>query len=785
MVGEPLALNGCAPTPLASYLKALGVLRLISSPANHVSGEAADPRARGWWEDERFNLRTTLNRDELLGFFLREYAPSPIIAPWNGRAGFLEGPEGEGGATSTRVGALLMDAIEKSTCRRLDRMRRTVGSLRKNSRLSQYNLLRARAKALKDESKRLGGNERKATDAETRRVEKQSQAVKSLLLPSLRAESDSYHVSYIDACYVLAADEAPAPLLGSGGNDGSRDFGVNFAAKLQELLNFETGAATDSAVAEIESAVFDVARRTGAHGSMGQFSPGQGGPNATTGYVGYNPLNAWDIVLAMEGALTFSGALTRRWGATGSSSGAFPFTFEPSSAGAGGLSPEDPNRPRGEVWTPLWCKPATFVEIAAIFAEGRLTLGRRTARTGLDAARSVARIGSSRGIAGFERYSIIQPDSKMPYQATPLGRFNKPDRPRRDLIDDLEAGDWLERARRLAGQRKTAPARARQAMRRLEDALFQMTTTNQAPEGARNALTALGGLVGWFATSPNARKDSKPPPLISSDWSREADDGSAEFRIAAALAGLGLPAPEHPGRTAPQSSANGGSEPAATSEPHQVGTPATGAGQARSDAAPPMAAHIAPLDEESFFYRGRLSTRRAWSDVDAPPAVVCGPGPLVSNMIAVLERRLVEAAIRGLEDKPLAGAAVARLADVAAFLSGDFDDARCAALLAGLVWARPAQLRSTHAHDGSSAVRSPTRRSSRCSHRMPPCKPPAPCLKARRCRFHRGWRHACAPAATASTGGRRTRPCIPPWPALAHPAWQRHSMPRARVRNGR
>ena len=41
MVGEPLPLHGCTPTPLASYLKALGVLRLISSPANHVSGEAA------------------------------------------------------------------------------------------------------------------------------------------------------------------------------------------------------------------------------------------------------------------------------------------------------------------------------------------------------------------------------------------------------------------------------------------------------------------------------------------------------------------------------------------------------------------------------------------------------------------------------------------------------------------------------------------------------------------------------------------------------------------------
>lgn len=711
MQGEPLPLNGCAPTPLASYLKALGVLRLISSPANHVSGRAADPHARGWWEDERFHLRTTLGRDGLLRFLLDEYAPSPIIAPWNGRAGFLEGDAGE---TSSRGGAVLMNAVEKSACRRLERMRRTVGALRRNSRLDEYNRLRAKAKALDEASKKLKGDDRKANAAEKSRVARQAQAVKSLLLPSLRSESDPHHVSYLDACYVLSADEAAAPLLGSGGNDGSRDFGVNFAERLQELFDFEDGGSTDRAAAEVESAVFDVGRRTEAHGSMGQFSPGQGGPNATTGYVGHNPLNAWDVVLAMEGTLAFAGALTRRWGAAGGSRGAFPFTFEPSSSGTGGLSSEDPNRPRGEVWTPLWPKPATFVELAAIFAEGRLTIGRRTARTGLDAARSVSRIGSSRGLSGFERYSIIQPDGKMPYQATPLGRFDTPDRPRRDLIGDLEAGDWLERARRLAGNRKTAPARARHVMRRLEDALFQMTTANRAPEGARNALTALGGFVGWLATNPNARKDSRPPPLISSGWIRQADDGSAEFRIAAALAGLGLPPPAPPGHAAPASAANDGASeanggddaPTASDAPPTPETPAPDAARDRSKggAAPPMAAHFAPLDEQRFVRRGRLVPRRAWSKGDPPPTVVWGAGDLVSNLIAVLERRLVEASIRGLEDKPLAGATAARLADVAAFLSGDFDDARCAALLAGLVWARPARPGSSGPQTGGVTI---------------------------------------------------------------------------------
>ncbi len=679
MTFESLTLDGCAPTPLASYLKGLGILRLISSDASHVSGRAADPDARGWWENESFHLTTKLSDEALIRFFLDDYAPSPIIAPWNGRAGFLEGETGE---TSNRGGAELMRAIQTSTSRRLENMQRTIGSLRQNDKLGEYNHLRAKTKALQEELKKLTGHQRIAKDEERKRVEKQSKRIKSLLLPTLRSETNSDHLSYIDACYVLSTDEVAAPLLGSGGNDGSRDFGVNFAEKLTELFDFEDGTPTERGGAELDAALFDSVQRLNASGSMGQFSPGQGGANATTGYTGHNPLNTWDVVLAMEGTIAFAGALTRRWGATGDTRAAFPFTFKPTGAGTGSLSSEDPNRPRGELWTPLWTKPATMSEIVAIFAEGRLTIGRRTAHTGLDAARSVRRIGLSRGISGFERYSIIQPDNKMPYQATPLGRFNVPDRPQSDLIEDLEAGGWLEHAQRLTGNKKTVPARARQAMRKLTDALFLMNDTNRASEGTRHALTALGGLVGWLATNPKVRQELKPPRLLSSDWIRMADDGSAEFRIAAALAGLGLPAAEH------------GESVVSEPIPEDENAPVTENGNTEPPAremlrASPMAVHFAPIDEKNFFYKQRLSAYRAWSSDAAPPTVVWGTGSLISNMIAVLERRLVDAAIRGLGDKPLAGAIPARLSDVAMFLSGDFDDERCAALLRGLVWAQP------------------------------------------------------------------------------------------------
>ncbi len=73
-------LTGCRPTPLAHYLKALGILRLVASDP--------DPNARGWWKDDVFHLATILDRDALESYLLNDYSPTPLLAPWNGGSGF-------------------------------------------------------------------------------------------------------------------------------------------------------------------------------------------------------------------------------------------------------------------------------------------------------------------------------------------------------------------------------------------------------------------------------------------------------------------------------------------------------------------------------------------------------------------------------------------------------------------------------------------------------------------------------------------------------------------------
>ena len=360
--------------------------------------------------------------------------------------------------------------------------------------------------------------------------------------------------------------------------------------------------------------------------------------------------------------------------------------MRPVGAGWGGVDAADENDARAEFWAPLWQRPARFREIDALLVEGRAVLNGRTARNGLDFARAVSSLGVSRGFSEFERYGFLMRAGKA-YLATPVGRRSAAPSLAARLVADLDAGGWLDRVRRV-GRNDGEPAMARNAVKQFEDALFALADTPSPAMRIQRALAALGEVCKWLAVSRKGREAvGAPPPALSRDWIRMADDGSSEFRVAAALAGLGLAPMER--RDDSKTETMSGNKDAADVG---VGAEDREAPRARSRPDLPMAAHFIPIDEDRFFDGQRLRAHRAWSSDEAPPVVVWGAGGLVSNMIAALERRLVEAAIRGLEDKPLAGAVPVRLADVGAFLSGDFDDTHCAALLAGMIWVRPAWL---------------------------------------------------------------------------------------------
>lgn len=600
-----IRLDGCRPTPLGTYLKALGVLRLVS--------EQADPDACGWWQDETFLLKTVLSADGLRMFFLEGYAPTPILAPWNGGSGFYPKDNTEA-----------IDAIAGGAAERFRYLRLAIHQMR--------NIL-----------------------ADEGLEERPEGAGKERLLSRLRAEADENLLAWMDAAVVLTGPGPKyPPLLGTGGNDGRLDFTNNFMARLLDVIDPQSGEPTGIAGALLNDALFAMPVAALEKAAIGQFAPGAaGGPNASTDFTGEALVNSWDFVLMLEGAVLFAAAAARRLEGIGGGQLAYPFTVRSTGSGSGNTSLSDEGSARAETWMPLWDRPAALVELRGLLGEGRVVIGRNTARDGLDFSRAVAKLGVERGITSFQRYAYLMRAGRA-YLATPLARVAVRRNPTADLIDQLEQGNWLRRFRTL-GRSRDQPARLTSLVRRLENGLFALSEgSGRKATAVQHALTVLGEVQRYLASSPKAREACRPVPVLGWEWVRAANDGSAEFRVAAALAGI-----------------------------H---------GKARNAEGPvlPMAIHFAPIASG----RGRI---RRW-DPETHHRVVWGTGSLHENLVQIMRRRLLEARSLDLDDLPLHGTATAPVAATSAWLAGDLADSRIADLLLGLSLTRiPQRLKGSSA----------------------------------------------------------------------------------------
>ncbi|MEA3559389.1 MAG: type I-U CRISPR-associated protein Csx17, partial [Candidatus Thermoplasmatota archaeon] len=174
-----IELKGCSPVPLAHYLKALGLMRILSG---HVGSMVS-----GYWKDETFHLRSELNQDGLVDFLYYKYMPTPVVSPWNGGSGF-----------SPKDNTIPIERIEESEMDRFNNYRISIDRGR--------------------EARRLLGV-----------TEKVSKEQKEPMLNICRNIFPDVSLEWLDAAYVLT-DNGPRypPLLGTGGNDGRLDFSNNF-----------------------------------------------------------------------------------------------------------------------------------------------------------------------------------------------------------------------------------------------------------------------------------------------------------------------------------------------------------------------------------------------------------------------------------------------------------------------------------------------------------------------------------------------------------------------------
>lgn len=613
-------LAGCTPTPLAHYLKAIGILRLVA--------QQKDPHVRGFWRDEHFCLLTVLNESALEAFFLDEYAPTPFVSPWNKGSGFY--------AANDKG----LAPVEGSKAHRFEAFRRGIFEAR--MQLDSITRADAEVRRLKGQTKSKNGVKptRSKDDAdyktELAAAEREFRRLKADLYGPFALAWRGPHRDWMDAAMVLSSEGVPSwpALLGTGGNDGRLDFTNTAMQRLGDLFDLKSGngAATPPAKALLKTALLDVPSAPLLDAAVGQFLPGfAGGANGTTGPDAGSRVNPWDFVLLLEGAIAFRGQATRRLGARDDMRAAIPFAVVAQAVGHATRGKE--KDARGEQWMPLWERPASWQEVSALFGDGRAQLGRSSARGPLEFARAIARLGVARGLTGFVRYGYLERNGQSNL-AVPLSRMGVAPHPRARLIDEI--GGWLDRLQREAND---APARFSACVGSLSDAVFDVLTREAEPTRWQTVLAGIDQ-VERVQASGTAFKVG-PCPTLSPGWLDAAGDDSPEWRLALSLG--------------------------SAARAYKHGRPVDS-----------VRAHSLPIDPKKGWSYAIGADKRLIND---PRLVMTGRGPL-GQLTALVERRLVEASQAGIRSLLLVAryGASARLDDLACFLAGEVDVERLVAL---------------------------------------------------------------------------------------------------------
>lgn len=492
-----MQLLGCRTQPLSSYLKGLGVFRLVATQI--------DQQAELSWDGQSMVLHTSLSPEQLVQWFQDDYAPTPVTSPWNGGSGYHP---------KDKAPKLALEEMRKTEHPRFGPYRDTIADCRQ---------------ALLD---------LKISDKPDPKTEK-PKLIRRLRSTLKREEA----LQWLDAACIVGEDGLEmVPLLGTGGNDGRLEFSVNFVQYLQELLLGKPKQKQQS-LRLLRQALFEEPCNGLSDGVIGQYDPGSaGGPNTTSGFDGAPNVNPWDFVLALEGTMVFAAAATRRL-ASNSQNFSVPFTVNPTIAGTASAV-KDSEKARCEMWLPTWTQSVRYRELEMIFSEGRAQTGNRPAGNGLDFARAVAGLGVERGLDSFERYTFMVRNGKS-YFASPAGRFvvrpgADAEKQRRnvDALHDIQR--WLDyyrgKAEGSGGQYLVS------LFRQLDSEILELCRSKEST--LEPILRTLGriqrrlGLTKKLHEKGGDKPYADPLPLLGRAWWPDLNTSAPEWRLAASFVGL-------------------------------------------------------------------------------------------------------------------------------------------------------------------------------------------------------------------------------------------------------
>jgi CRISPR-associated protein Csx17 len=457
-----VVLGGCRPEPLAAYLKALGVLRIV--------GEQLDGGATGHWRGDRFVLTSSHDLDDLVDFLLDEYVPTPMVAPWNRGSGFTR--------AKNKKAADALERIEGS----------------EEPRLAIYREVISRCRLLREPLKSRLTSESKTV----------TEKAKAELAERCRAELPDAFVRWIDAAAVLAGAKLTyPPTLGTGGNVGRADLTVGFMESVAAVLGLSgRRSSREDAGAWLLASLTGTGTPSLLDGTLSQYDPGAAGFNASSARGEEKGLlNPWDYVLLLEGAVVLASGAARRLGSKVSGRAAIPFTVAAASPSIGAADAAT----KSESWLPMWGQPATYAEIDRLFGEGRAEWRGRTVTNGVDFARAIRSLGVDRGIREFTRFAFVERMGRS-NAAVPIARVAVAEQ--RSVLVTAQLDGWLARVRRI----EEPPASLGSALRRVDAALFDVARSGRV-QTFQDLLVATADLESALGRAERVRSKQNVAPL--------------------------------------------------------------------------------------------------------------------------------------------------------------------------------------------------------------------------------------------------------------------------------
>lgn len=492
--------------PLLSYLKALGILRAATE---------IDEDAAGYWQDGKFHLHSRATADDLIEHLLSYHPFIPALCPWNGTSGFYKKSE-------------TLDNIMDCPSPRFNEVKVAIEQGR--NLVASHNL-KSQPKA-------------KAKD-------------NFVAACVAQITSDAWQ-DWAKTVLALKEDKkgniSPtwANLLGSSGNVGIKDFGEIYFKSIGCLLDFETGESKRDAKSLWTSSITqnsnvqDLKREAillhyDSAGDVAgevliqkQYDYGKSGESHGKGLVLANPA---DVILAIEGLLTFSGSTVRAKETDVESRPEYSFAV-PLVAGSADTSVQAEARSfMEEIWLPIWEKPKSWVGLQEDLGQllrGELLKGR--IGNSIDFAEKACRAARQRDIDKFIRYGFFPSRKGQQNAAVAI-----------ELVDTASTQDvgavlreFLLQFTGLVRGLSTPEARLENYNRQLEKQVYGLASGHGSPL----RLLILLGKIDVYLTQWSEGSTAYIPvlPRLNEAWILQIleKDSSYEAQLALSLASLYL-----------------------------------------------------------------------------------------------------------------------------------------------------------------------------------------------------------------------------------------------------